>query len=159
LSKKTNRRNFLKYAGGAVAAAAIAATGYYAYDSMKPSEGPTPSPTTPAKNVVKIGTTKPLTGTEAVLGRNEWEGTQLWLDMVKEQGGIRGGDGNTYDVELFFYDDECKPDNVARLFEKLITDDKVDFLLGIWGLYITHNYERSSIPSWNDRHDFRLCCS
>jgi branched-chain amino acid transport system substrate-binding protein len=130
LSKKTNRRNFLKYAGGAVAAAAIAAAGYGAYMYTKPSEGPTPSPTTPAKNVVKIGTTKPLTGPEAVLGRNEWEGTQLWLDMIKEQGGIRGGDGNTYDVELFFYDDECKPDNVARLFEKLITDDKVDYLLG-----------------------------
>jgi len=95
LSKKTNRRNFLKYAGGAVAAAAIAAAGYGAYKYTQPSEGPTPSPTTPAKkNVVKIGTTKPLTGIEATLGRNEWEGTQLWHDMVKEQGGIKGGDGN-----------------------------------------------------------------
>lgn len=71
-----------------------------------------------------------MSGIEAVLGRNEWEGTQIWAKWVNAQGGIKAGDGNTYEVELVFYDDENKTENVARLFEKLITEDKVDYLFG-----------------------------
>ncbi len=124
--QKTSRRNFVKYAGGAVAVAAIAAAGYGAYQYYYggPARGPA------GKRKVRIGTTKPLSGIESVLGRNEWEGTQLWAKMVNEAGGIKAGDGNTYEVELVFYDDENKTENVARLFEKLIVDDKVDFLFG-----------------------------
>lgn len=142
--EKTSRRNFVKYAGGAVAVAAIAAAGYGAYMYSQPKSTPTPT-TTPTQTktttkttttktqetkVVKIGTTKPLTGLESVLGRNEWEGVQMWEQWVKEQGGIKGADGITYMPEIYFYDDENKPDNVARLFEKLITEDKVDYMLG-----------------------------
>ena len=54
--------------------------------------------------------------------------------MVNEAGGIKAGDGNTYEVELVLYNDESKPENVPRLYEKLIVEDKADFLFGpVWG--------------------------
>ena len=124
--EKSSRRKFIKYAGGAVATAAIAAAGYGAYMYSRPAPELTPT----KKNIVKIGTTKPLTGTESILGIYEWEGTQLWHDWIKDQGGIKGGDGNIYDVELYFYDDENRTENVARLFERLINGDKVDYAFG-----------------------------
>ncbi|MEM3004830.1 MAG: BTAD domain-containing putative transcriptional regulator, partial [Candidatus Bathyarchaeia archaeon] len=130
---KVSRRKYLKYAGAAVAAGAVAAAGYGLSQYYKPPAPTTPTPTTPtggAKKKLKIGTTKPLTGQEAVLGRNELNGTLLWVKMVNEAGGIKAGDGNTYEVELIYYNDENKPENVGRLFEKLITEDKVDYLFG-----------------------------
>jgi branched-chain amino acid transport system substrate-binding protein len=135
---KINRRKYLKYAGAAVAAGAVAAAGYgisQYYQPTTPTTTTAPTthgPTTPSegKKKVKIGTTKPLTGAEAVLGRNELEGEELWVKMVNEAGGIKAGDGNTYEVELIYYNDEDIPENVGRLFEKLIVEDKVDYLFG-----------------------------
>jgi branched-chain amino acid transport system substrate-binding protein len=66
-------------------------------------------------------------------GQDEYNGLALWAKWVNAQGGIRGGDGNVYEVELVIYSDESKPENVSRLYEKLITEDKVDFLVGpVW---------------------------
>jgi branched-chain amino acid transport system substrate-binding protein len=146
LSKeKISRRSFTKTAAGTIVGLAVGAgIGYGASSMMKPPGAPgatttvtktvtgtaTPTSTPGKRKVVKVGTTKPLSGIESILGRNEWEGVQVWADWVREQGGIKGGDGNIYDVEVVFYDDENKPDNVARLFEKLITEDKCDYLLG-----------------------------
>jgi len=131
---KISRRKYLKYAGAAVAAGAVAAAGY-GISQYKPPAPTTPTPTTTTptptgQKKIKIGTTKPITGAEAVLGRNELNGTLLWVKMINEAGGIKAGDGNTYEVELIYYNDEDKPENVGRLFEKLIIEDKVDYLFG-----------------------------
>ena len=141
---KITRRNYLKYAGGVVAAGALAAAGYgaYRYYGQPPA---TASPTTPTststpspggqKLKVKVGGTKPLTGSAAIFGIDEHRGLEIWANKwVNEKGGIKAGDGNTYEVELTIYNDESKPENVSRLYEKLINEDKVDFLMGpVWG--------------------------
>jgi branched-chain amino acid transport system substrate-binding protein len=110
--KKIDRRKYLKYAGAAVAIGAVAAAGYGLSQYSQPTETTTPGPTTPGpttptagKKKLKIGTTKPLTGAEAILGRNELNGTLLWEKMVNEAGGIKAGDGNTYEVEMVYYND------------------------------------------------------
>ena len=36
-------------------------------------------------------------------------------------------------VEFVTYDDQSKPEQAVRIYEKLITDDKVDLLLAPWG--------------------------
>ena len=141
---KISRRKYLKYAGAAVGIGAIAAAGYgisQYYQTPAPPTSPTTSPTTTptstpstGKKKVKIGGSKPLTGIEALPGRAENNGNELWAKLVNEAGGIKAGDGNTYEVELILYNDESKPENVPRLYEKLITEDKVDILLGpAWG--------------------------
>ncbi|MBS7650926.1 MAG: amino acid ABC transporter substrate-binding protein [Candidatus Bathyarchaeia archaeon] len=143
--KKVSRRSWMKYAGaGVVVVAAAAGAGYYA---TQPKPTPTPTPTTPTptpttptpspsgkKLKVRIGGTKPLTGTVALAGIDEYNALKLWAEKwVNAQGGIKGGDGNIYEVELIIYNDESKPENVSRLYEKLITEDKVDFLMGpVW---------------------------
>ena len=132
---KISRRKYLKYAGAAVAAGAVAAAGYGISQYYKPPAPTTPTPTTPtpttgAKKKVRVGGTKPFTGPEALPGKSEGDANKLWAKLVNEAGGIKAGDGNTYEVELILYNDEDKPENVGRLYEKLITDDKVDFLFG-----------------------------
>jgi branched-chain amino acid transport system substrate-binding protein len=138
---KITRRNYLKYAGGVVAAGALAAAGYgaYQYYGQPPA---TPPPTTPTstpspggqKLKVKVGGTKPLTSTAALMGIDEGRGLEIWAKRwVNDRGGIKAGDGNTYEVDLTVYNDESKPENVSRFYEKLINEDKVDFLMGpVW---------------------------
>ena len=139
--KKITRRAYLKYAGGIVAVGAIAAAGYGAYQFYGKPVTPPPTmtttpgtPTTGQKLTVKVGGTKPLTGVVGLLGIDENRGLEIWAKRwVNDQGGIKAGDGNTYTVDLTIYNDESKPDNVSRFYEKLITDDKVDFLMGpVW---------------------------
>ena len=93
----------------------------------------TPSPGG-QKLKVKVGGTKPLTGSAALIGIDENRGLEIWAKRwVNDQGGIKAGDGNTYEVELIIYNDESKPENVSRFYEKLINEDKVDFLMGpVW---------------------------
>ena len=141
--KKVSRRGWIKYAGaGVVVVAAAAGAGYYATQPKPTPTTPTPTTPTPTptpspggkKLKVRVGGTKPLTGLMTVWGRDEYNGLKLWAEKwVNAQGGIKGGDGNTYEVELIIYSDESKPENVSRLYEKLITEDKVDFLMGpVW---------------------------
>jgi branched-chain amino acid transport system substrate-binding protein len=139
--KKITRRAYLKYAGGIVAVGAIAAAGYGAYQFYgKPvTTTPPPTTTTPTtggqKLTVKVGGSKPLTGPASLNGIDEYRGLEIWAKRwVNDQGGIKAGDGNTYEVELTLYNDESKPENVSRFYEKLINEDKVDFLMGpVWG--------------------------
>jgi branched-chain amino acid transport system substrate-binding protein len=139
--KKVSRRGWIKYAGaGVVVVAAAAGAGYYATQPKPTPTTPTPTTPTPTpspggkKLKVKIGGTKPFTGPDALIGKSEGDGNRLWVKHVNEAGGIKGGDGNIYEVELILYNDEQKPENVPRLYEKLIVEDKVDFLFGpVWG--------------------------
>jgi len=148
---KVTRRSYLKYAGAAVAVGAVAAAGYGAYQYSQPAPT-TPKPTAPTlpptattpspsptpspggkKLKVKVGGTKPQSGLMTLWGRDEGNGLDLWKKWINAKGGIRGGDGNTYEVELVIYNDESKTENVSRFYEKLITEDKVDFLMGpVW---------------------------
>ena len=41
--------------------------------------------------------------------------------------------GTKRQVEFVIYDDQSKPEQAVRIYEKLITDDKVDLLLAPWG--------------------------
>jgi branched-chain amino acid transport system substrate-binding protein len=132
--EKISRRSYLKYAGTAVAVGAIAAAGYGISQYYRPTTPTATTPTTGGKKKVKIGGTKPLTGSAALTGIDENRGLEIWAKRwVNDQGGIKAGDGNTYEIELIIYNDESKPENVSKFYEKLINEDKVDFLMGpVW---------------------------
>jgi branched-chain amino acid transport system substrate-binding protein len=87
--------------------------------------------TAPAANAKKItlGFTASQTGAQNVTSKKQTEGLQLWLDDVTKAGGIKLKDGTVLMPSLKFYDDESKTDRVQELYTKLITDDKVDFLI------------------------------
>jgi branched-chain amino acid transport system substrate-binding protein len=84
-----------------------------------------------AKDIV-VGTSVALTGKYARTGQEQLQGFQTWVDDVNARGGLLGRK-----VRLVHYDDESKPETGAKLYEKLITDDKVDLLIGPYSSDVT----------------------
>ena len=64
-----------------------------------------------------------------VQGHDDLTGYELWKEAVNNAGGIPVG-GSRYLVDIRYYDDQSSGDTSAQLAEKLITEDKVNFLLG-----------------------------
>lgn len=89
------------------------------------------------EKVIRIGAAVSETGKYSREGRDTRQGYVTWLDWVNEEyGGIRVG-ADRYRVELIMYDDEGDPDTAARLVEQLISQDRVDFLLGPYSSSLT----------------------
>jgi branched-chain amino acid transport system substrate-binding protein len=81
---------------------------------------------------IRIGASLSVTGTYAALGQNQQRGYQLCAKHVNERGGVLGRK-----IEFVFYDDQSEPATAVRLYERLITQDKVDLLIGPYSSPIT----------------------
>jgi branched-chain amino acid transport system substrate-binding protein len=89
-----------------------------------------------AAQTIKIGAAVALTGALSREGKILKDGYDFWLEHVNKQGGIKVG-GTRRPVQIVYYDDESNAQTGARLTEKLITEDKVQFLLGPFSSPIT----------------------
>src|SRR4030095_9935470 len=78
-----------------------------------------------AQGPIRIGASLSLTGTYAKLGKNQHEGYQLCIKDLNAKGGVLGRK-----LDLVVYDDQSTPATAVRLYEKLITEDKVDGVMG-----------------------------
>jgi len=85
-----------------------------------------------AQAPIKIGASLSLTGTYAQPGSYQKEGYELCQDHLNAKGGLLGRK-----VEFVFYDDQSLPATGVRLYEKLITEDKVDAVMGPYSSPIT----------------------
>jgi len=85
-----------------------------------------------ADKPVRIGFSMARTGILAVATPPQLNTYELWRDQVNASGGLNVG-GTKRKVEFVMYDDQSKPEQAVRIYEKLITDDKVDLLLAPWG--------------------------
>src|SRR5262245_29601286 len=81
---------------------------------------------------VRIGFSMSKTGLFAQAAGDQIKAYDLWLEVVNARGGIDVG-GVKRKVEFVSYDDQSNPANAVRIYEKLITDDKVDLLTAPWG--------------------------
>ena len=88
------------------------------------------------EKVVKIGCSVSMTGKMAPEGTNVKRGVELWEEFVNSKGGIKVGN-DMYQVEVVYYDDKSDAGTGTKLTEKLITEDKVDFLFGPFSSGIT----------------------
>ena len=79
----------------------------------------------PKGDPVKVGFSMSLTGATAPNGRQLLVALEIWRDDVNAAGGLLGRP-----VELVYYDDQSNPANVPALYQKLLSVDKVDLLLG-----------------------------
>lgn len=87
----------------------------------------------PAKShTLVFGAAVSLTGATSNEGHLTLEGYQLWADEVNAHGGIKVGN-TKYRVAIKYYDDASDPTQSSQLYEKLISSDKVNFLLGPYG--------------------------
>src|SRR5258705_2115861 len=78
-----------------------------------------------AQTPIKIGASMSVTGTYAKPGTYQKQGYDVCIDELNAKGGILGRK-----VELVIYDDQSAPATAVRLYEKLITEDKVDAVMG-----------------------------
>jgi branched-chain amino acid transport system substrate-binding protein len=85
-----------------------------------------------AQGPIRIGASLSLTGTYAKLGKNQHEGYQICIKDLNAKGGILGRK-----AELVVYDDQSMPATAVRLYEKLITEDKVDAVMGPYSSPVT----------------------
>jgi branched-chain amino acid transport system substrate-binding protein len=85
-----------------------------------------------AQAPIRIGASLSITGTYAKLGKNQHEGYKLCEKDVNAKGGLLGRK-----IEFVVYDDQSMPATAVRLYEKLITEDKVDGLMGPYSSPVT----------------------
>ncbi len=81
-----------------------------------------------AEEPIRIGATMSKTGALSTQGVAAANGYRLWEIDINEQGGLLGRT-----VEFIIYDDESDPDLAIELYEKLITEDEVDAIMGPYG--------------------------
>ena len=99
-------------------------------------------------NVVVMGTTLSLTGRLAGPGKRHYNTRTLFVDELNARGGLLG-----HVVELKIYDDKSDIRTAIELYEKLITEDKVDVVVGPYSSHITdpvanvmERYRRPFVP-------------
>jgi branched-chain amino acid transport system substrate-binding protein len=85
-----------------------------------------------AQPTIKIGAPLPMTGALSPEGQRLKQGHDLWADTVNKAGGIQAGK-NKYKVELVYADYQSNTPRAVQLAEKLITQDKVDYIFSPFG--------------------------
>lgn len=99
--------------------------GACAQPAPEPTEVPAPPPTEPAPEPIRIGASLPLTGDFSEPGTAAGNGYQVWVAMINEAGGLLGRQ-----VELTVLDNASDQDTAVADYEKLITVDEVDLVVG-----------------------------
>lgn len=120
-------------AAGAAVLLAVAACG------SKPSESASSGN---SKDPVVVGISLPLTGDFSQPGGEARKGYEIWRDQVNADGGLLGRK-----VELKITDDASNQDTVVTDYTKLITQDKVDLLLGTFSTLL--NFPASAVAEKN----------
>jgi branched-chain amino acid transport system substrate-binding protein len=88
------------------------------------------APTTGA--TITLGAPLGLTGSLTKESQLTQQGYDLWKDWINAQGGIVVNNVK-HPVVIKYYDDTSNANQSAVLMQKLITEDKADFLLGPYG--------------------------
>ena len=83
------------------------------------------APVAEAQKPIRIGTSVAQTGAYAALGQNQLRGYKLCVKHLNDKGGVLGRK-----LVLVVHDDGSDPATAVRLYEKLITQDKVKLVLG-----------------------------
>src|ERR1041384_6425982 len=98
----------------------VAALGLFAVQSAR------------ADDVIRFGASLSLTGATSAEGGRVKDGYDFYVKLANERGGIDVG-GKKYKVEIKYYDDESNAPRATALVERLIVEDKVNFVAGPYG--------------------------
>jgi len=96
-------------------------------EEATPTPGGTP---TPQVQYIKMGGSLPLTGVAAYLGMPRQRAIDFVIEEFNKAGGI-AIDGVTYLIDMTWYDDAYDPVRGRTNVEKLVHQDKVDYLVGL----------------------------
>jgi branched-chain amino acid transport system substrate-binding protein len=91
-----------------------------------------PAPVRADDDTIVFGAALAATGRDAREGSLTKEGYDFWADYVNAHGGLKVGK-KTYKVRIAYADDETNAQTSAKLVEKFINEDHVNFILGPYG--------------------------
>jgi branched-chain amino acid transport system substrate-binding protein len=128
------RRTVLAAGFAVVAGAGVAACG------TRPSQRTAATSNKP----VLVGISLPLTGDFSQPGTEARRGYEVWASQVNAAGGLLGRQ-----VKLTIVDDASNQDTVVTDYTKLITQDKVDLVLGTFSSLL--NYPASAVAEKNGK--------
>jgi len=94
--------------------------------------GASPTAASPEGDPIRIGASVSTTGTNGRTGLYQQEAYLLWEAQKNAAGGLLGRP-----VEMVIYDDQSDPTTGSRLYERLITEDEVDLILGPYASGVT----------------------
>lgn len=106
-------------------AATAAATEAPATESSATEAPATEAATEASGEPIHIGASLPLTGDFSEPGTAAKLGYELWVEQVNNAGGLLGRQ-----VEMTIYDNASDPDTAVADYERLITEDQVDLVVG-----------------------------
>jgi branched-chain amino acid transport system substrate-binding protein len=100
--------------------------------------GPATDATAQAPTEIRVGATVAVTGPASAEVGHFKKMMELWAETINAQGGVMLKEyGKKLPIKIVVYDDTSKPPDAVRLYEKLVTEDKVHVLLGPYSSPIT----------------------
>jgi len=98
---------------------------------------------------INLGASLSLTGKYASNGKNTKNGYEFAVKKINDAGGVKVG-GKCYHLEVKYYDDESTPARGAQLIDRLINQDKIQYILGPYSSGMTKAMlpviEKNKIP-------------
>ena len=85
-----------------------------------------------AQDVIRIGAPLPITGPLSPEAKKQQHGYDLWAETANKAGGVKVGD-KRMKVEIVYVDYQSNTPRAVQSAEKLITQDKVNFLFAPFG--------------------------
>jgi branched-chain amino acid transport system substrate-binding protein len=85
-----------------------------------------------SQDVIRVGAPLPLTGPLSPEGVKQKQGYDLWAETANAKGGIKVN-GKTYKVEIIYVDYASNTPRAVQTAERLISEDKVNFLFSPFG--------------------------
>ena len=134
VNPRTSRRSVLAASLAAVVGVGLTACG------SRPSEKAAAETDKP----IVIGVSLPLTGDFSQPGGEAKRGYEVWANRINKAGGLLGRP-----VQLKIVDDASSQDTVVSDYTKLITQDKVDLLLGTFSSLL--NFPASAVAEKNGK--------
>jgi branched-chain amino acid transport system substrate-binding protein len=136
-----SRRDFLRIAAAGGAAAMVGCSQSAAQTGRPAQPAASSGQTAPASGAppaasssgpIKIGASISATGSYGRTGLYQQEAYQLWEKQVNARGGLLGRQ-----VQMIIRDDQSDASTSQKLYEQLITEDKVDLILGPYSSQVT----------------------
>src|ERR687898_390155 len=135
LAGRRSRREVVRRAAALGLAAPLVAAGLtqQGQSAAVAAQDATPMAAPPTGEPITIGAAVSTTGSNGRTGLYQQEAYLLWEEQKNASGGLLGRP-----VQMVLYDDQSDPATGARLYERLLTEDQVDLVLGPYSSSVTH---------------------
>jgi len=104
------------------------------------------------KSEITVGAALPVTGRFSTEANDNLKALQMFVEDTNRQGGVMVKSlGKKLPLRFILYDDQSDASTSAKLYERLITVDKVDLVFSTWGS--GHNFAVSAVT---EKHKYPM---